>query len=94
MQFRGPAGWYRIRVQYFDVSPGAAEFKVSVGEQLVKAWWSDADLPWKIPNGDTSSREFVGVIALRPGDKIRVDAKPDASDRAAMDYIELAPLIQ
>ena len=94
MPFKGTAGWYRVSVQYFDVSPGAAEFKVSVGEQLVKAWRSDADLPWKIPNGDTSTRELVGLIALRPGDTIRVDGKPDASDRAAVDYIEIAPVMQ
>jgi alpha-glucuronidase len=94
MPFQGAAGWYRVSVQYFDVSPGAAEFKVSVGEQLVKAWRSDADLPWKIPNGDTSTRELVGLIALRPGDTIRVDGKPDASDRAAVDYIEIAPVMQ
>jgi alpha-glucuronidase len=94
MQFRGPAGWYRVSVQYFDVSPGTAEFSVSVRAQLLKTWRSNADLPWKIPNGDTSARELVGVVALRPGDTIHVDATPDASDRAAVDYVEVSPVMQ
>jgi hypothetical protein len=28
---------------------------------------------------------------LRPGDVLRVDGTPDASDPAALDYIELEP---
>jgi len=29
---------------------------------------------------------------LAPGDEIRIDAVPDAEERAVLDYIELAPV--
>jgi alpha-glucuronidase len=34
----GAAGWYKIRVQYFDQNNGAARYVVRVGEQVVDEW--------------------------------------------------------
>ncbi len=89
LDFNRPAGWYRINIQYFDTTPGVAHLTVFVGDQPITEWKSDANLPWKIPNGDTSTRKYVGTVALRPGDKIRIVGTPDDSDRAAIDYIEI-----
>jgi len=33
----------------------------------------------------------VAGVALRPGDEIAVEGTPDASDPAAVDYIDTAP---
>jgi len=71
-EFQGAAGWYKVELQYFDTSPGISRFQVFVGDQLVSAWSADADLPSKTPNGDTSTRKYIGVLALRTGDRIRI----------------------
>ena len=34
-RFNGSAGWYELDVEYFDLSSGAAQFEVFVGEQMV-----------------------------------------------------------
>jgi alpha-glucuronidase len=90
-EFKGPAGWYDVRVQYFDTTPGNARFQLCIGDQLVKDWTGNADLPWKTPNGDTSTRAYANGLALRPGDKVRILGTPDREDSAAIDYIEIQP---
>ena len=57
--FRGAAGWYRVAVQYFDVSPGGARFQLFVNHQAIDSWTSSGDLPFKLLNGDTSTRRTV-----------------------------------
>jgi alpha-glucuronidase len=90
-EFQGTAGWYKIDVQYFDTTPGVSRFRLYVGDQLIDTWSADADLPWKIPNGDTSTRQTVAFVALRAGDIIRIVGTPDNTDRAAIDYLEVVP---
>lgn len=91
--FRGTAGWYDINVEYFDENKGAARFQLFVGDQLISSWIADANLPGKAANGDTSTRKRVTGVALRPGDRIRLAASPEAGDEAALDYVEIVPNI-
>ena len=88
-EFKGAAGWHNLAVQYFDTAPGSAHFQLFVGDQLIRQWLGDANLPWKTPTGDTSTREYINGVALRPGDKIRIVGVPDATDTAAIDYLEI-----
>jgi alpha-glucuronidase len=89
LEFKGTAGWYNLSVQYFDVSPGGSRFELFVGDQLVLTWRADGSLPGTTPNGDTSTRETIRGVALRPGDRIRVAGVPQGKDEAAIDYLEI-----
>jgi alpha-glucuronidase len=91
LRFDGKPGWYRIAVQYFDVSGGAAKYRLSIAGQLVNEWPADDTLPSDKPDGHTSTRRTISGVALRPGDVIRIEASPDGNDRAAVDYIEIEP---
>jgi alpha-glucuronidase len=91
LRFDGEPGWYRIAIQYFDVSGGAARYALRVAGQKVSDWLADGDLPSDKPNGHTSTRHTANGIALRPGDEIRIDAQPDGNDLAAVDYVEIEP---
>jgi len=90
-RFQGPAGWYEVDVQYFDLNHGESQFRVYVGQQMVDAWVADAHLPGAMPDGDTSTRRWIPGLALRPGDEIRVKGIPDGGERAPLDYIEIHP---
>ncbi len=57
----------------------------------MKSWTAERNFPTKIPNGDTSVREHMTGIALRPKDRIRIVGIPDQGDDASLDYIELEP---
>ena len=59
------------RVQYFDMSTGIAKFKVLIGDRQLGEWAANANLPWKTPNGDTSTREEIDDVSLHTGEKIR-----------------------
>jgi alpha-glucuronidase len=87
----GAPGWYALKVRYFDYAPGAARFRLWVGGQLVDEWVADDTLPTRRtePDGTSSTRRVASGIALRPGDEIRVEGIPDASEDAALDYIEV-----
>jgi alpha-glucuronidase len=89
--FGGQPGWYALATQYFDVSGGAAAFRLLVAGQVVDEWRADRDLPSPKPNGHTSTRRTTSGIALRPGDEIRIEARTDGNDRAALDYVEVTP---
>jgi len=89
--YEGQAGRYNIAVQYFDLEGGTAHFLLSVNGQQAAAWAADADLPSRRPNGDNSTRFTVRGVELKPGDTLRVQGTPDASDPAALDYIEVEP---
>jgi hypothetical protein len=62
-----------------------------VAGQPVDAWAADLELPSENPNGHTSTRRTVSAIALRPGDEIRIEARPGGNDHAALDYVEITP---
>ena len=89
--YAGRAGRYDVAVQYFDLQGGTAKFSLVVNGKSVGAWAADAKLPSRRPNGDNSTRYTARDIDLKPGDTIRVEAAPDGSDRAALDYIEVEP---
>ncbi len=91
LRFDGSAGWYTLRVQYFDQNNGAAHFRLMVGDQLVDEWTADEHLPTTKLDGSSSMRRTVSGIALRPGDEIRIEGFPDGGDTAAVDYVEILP---
>jgi alpha-glucuronidase len=88
-RFTGQPGWYDIAVQYFDENTGAARFQVLVGKQSVREWSADANLPSKLLNSDSSTRETIARVALRPNDEIRIVGTPDGGDTASFDYVEI-----
>ena len=94
LRFDGPAGWYTLRVQYFDQNNGTAHFRLVVGTQVVDHWTADEHLPTVTLDGASSTRRIVSGIALRPGDEIRIEGTPDGGDTAALDYLEILPNAQ
>jgi alpha-glucuronidase len=92
--YSGPPGPFNIAVQYFDLEGGIANFALKVNGQSAGAqstWAADATLPTRRPHGDNSTRHIVENVPLKPGDTMRIEGTPDASDPAALDYIELIP---
>lgn len=88
-QFNGRAGWYDMSIEYFDQLNGVSHYKIYVGAQLVDEWAADDHLPsWK-PDGSSSTRRVIRGLALRPGDKIRIEGQPDGQEYAPLDYVEL-----
>ncbi len=89
LRFDGAPGWYTVRVQYFDLATGVARFRLLVGDEVVDEWSAADRLPVrKIEAGGSERREISG-IALRPGDRIRIEGTPDGGDPAALDYVEI-----
>ena len=91
MHFTGASGVYDIVVQYFDENDGASAFMLSVAGRAVDRWVADSDLPSNVPNGHTSTRRVVRRVSLASGDAIRIDARPDRDEGAAVDYLEVVP---
>ncbi len=91
--FKGDPGWYTIKVRYFDYAQGLARFHLFIADQLVDGWIADDTLPTRRtePDGTSSTRRVVSGVALRSGDKIRLEGFPDESEDAAIDYIEIHP---
>jgi alpha-glucuronidase len=89
--YEGNAGRFDIAVQYFDLQAGVAHFALNVNGKAIATWAADAKLPSRRPNGDNSTRFTTSDVDLKPGDVLRVDGTPDASDPAALDYIEIEP---
>lgn len=87
----GAAGWYKLRVQYFDQNNGAARYRVRVGDQVVDDWQATFIVPTARIDSSSSSRRAIQAVALRPGDVIRVEGLPDAGELAGLDYIEILP---
>ena len=89
LQFTGEAGWYNLRVEYFDQSNGASHFRLWVGKQLIDEWAADLRLPTSKMDSTSSTRRLVSGIALRPGDEIRIEGRPDGDEPAGLDYLEI-----
>lgn len=89
LKFDGKAGWFDLKVRYFDENDGASKFKLLVAGQVVDEWKADDTLPDNQPNGNTSTRHETRRVALRPGDEIRIEAVADGAERAAIDYLEI-----
>jgi len=89
LNFTGEAGWYTLRVEYFDQSNGVAHYKVWVGKQLVDEWAADLRVPSMRLDSSTSTRRTIAGIALRPGDEIRIEGEPNGGELAGLDYLEI-----
>ncbi len=89
LTYNGPAGWFALRVEYFDQNNGAANYRVSIGDQQVDAWTADNWVPTARIDSSSSTRRTIPAVALRPGDTIRIEGMPDAGDQAGLDYIEI-----
>ena len=92
--YKGNAGHFNIAIQYFDLQGGVAKFTLTLNSQQPNSdasWSADATFPTPHPHADNSTRHIVHNIALKPGDTIRISANPDATDPAALDYIEILP---
>lgn len=86
-----PSGWYSIAVQYFDLRHGESTYQVFLNRQLIAQWRADAALPGEQPNGDTSTRQTIHRVPLRPGDDLRIVGRPDDGEPAPLDYLEIDP---
>ncbi len=89
--FNGAAGWYKIRVQYFDQNNGAAKYRARIGEQIVDEWQATFVVPTARIDSSSSTRRTINAVALRPGDVIRIEGLPDSGELAGLDYIEILP---
>jgi alpha-glucuronidase len=88
-RFEGKPGWYTLRVEYFDQNDGASHFRLSVTNQIVDEWTADGHLRTRKVDSSSSTRRVISGIALRPGDEIRVEGRPDGGEAAALDYVEV-----
>jgi alpha-glucuronidase len=86
-----PAGWYDIAVQYFDYHHGASRYSVGINGRPIGAWTAAMSLPADRPNGDTSTRVVIRGVALRPGDMLTIEGRPDGPEPAPLDYLAIHP---
>jgi alpha-glucuronidase len=89
VSYTGAAGWYSIRVQYFDQNNGTARYRVWVANQLVDEWIATDRLPSQKIDSTSSTRRTISSIALRPGDEIRIEGVPNGGELAVIDYVEI-----
>ncbi|HVT29378.1 MAG TPA: hypothetical protein VHE81_15285, partial [Lacipirellulaceae bacterium] len=92
-KYGGAPGRYDLRVQYFDEDDGVSQFKLFVAARLVDQWQADNHLPTPTtsPDAHSSIRRTIRGVMFEPGDEIRIEGTADASERAAIDYIEIVP---
>jgi len=76
-------------VEYFDQNNGVSTFSLYVGDQLTDEWKADDHLPSQKPDGSSATRRVIHGLALRPGDRIRIEGTPDGQEYAPLDYIEI-----
>jgi alpha-glucuronidase len=86
-----PAGRYNIAVQYFDLRDGISTYRLYLDARLIAEWKADNTLPFNQLNGDTSTRYTIHNVDLRPGETLKLEGLPNASEPAAVDYIEIDP---
>jgi len=89
--FNRPAGAYEIAVQYFDFRDGVSTYDLYLNGMLLKEWRADNTLPADRMNGDTSTRITVNSVALKPGDTLKIEGRPDDGEPAPLDYLEISP---
>jgi hypothetical protein len=92
-RFKGRPGYYDLHLRYFDEQDGVSEFKLIVAERDVDRWKADNQLPTPttLPDAHSSIRRTVRHVSLQGSDIIRLVGKPDAGERAAVDYLEIVP---
>ncbi|MGB9456131.1 MAG: alpha-glucuronidase family glycosyl hydrolase [Bryobacteraceae bacterium] len=91
LKFDGAAGWYTLRVEYFDQRSGISHYRLSVAGQSIDEWKADLLLPTTRLDSTSSTRRVIHGVALRPGDAIRIEGRPDGGEPAALDYLEIVP---
>ena len=91
MRFEGAPGWYTVNVEYFDQNNGVSRFRVRVGEQVIDEWTAADRIPTRRMDSSSSTRRVISGVALRPGDRIRIEGVPDGQEQAGLDYIEIVP---
>jgi alpha-glucuronidase len=87
--FDRPPGWYDLDIEYFDQNNGVSRYRIFLGDQPVDEWVADKSLPARRPGGDSSSRKRIRALALRPGDRIRIEGVPDGQEHAALDFVAI-----
>jgi alpha-glucuronidase len=87
--YAGKPGLFDLAVQYFDQNNGISEFKLFVAGREIDHWLADDLLPSSRPDGHTSTRHVVKVVALRPGDQIRIEGSAQGGEQACIDYVEI-----
>ena len=70
---------------------GISHYRVLINGQPIDEWTAAERLPTRTIDSSSSTRRLIAGIALRPGDEIRVEGKPDDRETAALDYIEILP---
>jgi alpha-glucuronidase len=93
-KWTGADGRFDVAVEYFDLQGGAAKFTFDVNGAQAVSWTADATLPSRRPNGDNSTRKTVRNVRLKAGDMLRVEGVADGSDPAALDYVEVTPVLE
>jgi alpha-glucuronidase len=88
----GAGGLFDLYVLYYDERDGASRFQLFVAGQPAAAWTADDSFPTTVPDGHSATRRRMQSVRVATGDEIRIDAAPDAAERAVLDYIELAPV--
>jgi alpha-glucuronidase len=88
-RFDGDPGSYELRVRYFDLPAGISRFRLLVNSQTVDQWAADDHVPARKLDASASERRVVTGIALRKGDRIRIEGIPDGKEPAALDYLEI-----
>jgi len=61
---------------------------------VLDEWVADDTLPSAKLGGDTSTRRQIAGVLLRPGDEICIEGIPDAGELAALDYVEIEPVVE
>jgi alpha-glucuronidase len=87
--YRGPAGWHRLRIRYFDQNNGAAEYRVFIGAQLIAAWRATGNVPTQKLDTSSSALNVIESVWLAPGDTLRIEGSPDRGELAALDYVDI-----
>lgn len=90
-RFDRKRGRYEVAVQYFDLNDGVSHYKLLVNGREVGSWVADDHLPSDKMNGHTSTRYTATNVELKPGDMVKIEGTPDASEPAPLDYVEITP---
>ena len=91
LRYGGAAGWFTLRVQYFDQADGVSRYTLRVNGQAIDEWAAADHLPTRGIDSTSSTRRKISGVALRPGDEIRIEGVTDGRETAAIDYIEILP---
>ena len=84
-------GRYDVTVQYFDLLRGRSRFGLLIAGKEVDHWVADDTLPSDKLNGHTSTRRVMHDVEVYRGDVIRVTGRPDLTEQAPLDYVEIVP---